>query len=92
MASLQESNMDELYADAARSDNKTGADLLEHLKEECVRYKAEILPLYPAYGQRSEFADSFENFDEAKNEFLESLWDVIYQYFTDTGALADDSV
>lgn len=56
-------------------------DLLAFLAEQAKHYKAEILPQYP-----TEEMDSFEEFDMAKNEFLESLWDVVKQYFDDLGA------
>lgn len=49
-------------------------DLLAHLLEQAKEYKANVLPLYPS-----------DDFDEAKNELLESVWDVIYQHFINTG-------
>lgn len=52
-------------------------DLLAHLSEQAEYYKAEILPLF----QDSD--DGFERYDALKNEFLENLWDVIYQHFED---------
>lgn len=56
--------------------------LLCHLREQAREYKENILPLFVD----AETSDnSFETYDSEKNEFLENLWDVIYQHFTDVG-------
>lgn len=58
--------------------------LICHLREQAQKYKENILPLYP----NDSYLVATQNhidFDEAKYEFLESLWDVIYQHFTDNG-------
>ncbi len=64
------------------------AMLVCHLREQAREYKANILPLHPdnpdsRFGHPYEIDDSFETFDSAKNEFLENVWDVIYQHFVD---------
>ena len=59
-------------------------DLMAFLSDEVKRYKAEILPLIPDEDADTETSDnSYMEFDETKNEFLESLWDVISQHFDD---------
>lgn len=56
-------------------------ELIAYLAEEAKEYKENILPLLDA---KNNFENpDFVEFDEAKNEFLESLWDVIYQTFLD---------
>lgn len=70
---------------------RINTDLLVcHLREQAREYKENILPLHPdnpalRFGHPDEIDDSFETYDSEKNEFLESLWDVIYQHFTDNG-------
>lgn len=59
-------------------------DLLAHLLEQAKEYKANVLPLYPSDDEPDSVTTDFSEFDEAKNELLESLWDVIYQHFSDT--------
>ncbi len=61
--------------------------LVCHLREQAREYKENILPLYPDDDppMPADESDSFETFDSEKNEFLENLWDVIYQHFTDLG-------
>ena len=62
-------------------------DLLAFLSDEHKRYCAEILPLHPDTEHGSD--NGFEIFDIAKEDFLESLWDVICQHFDDKGALCE---
>lgn len=73
---------DKLIAESAR--HLAGTDenekLLAFLADEHKRFNAEIVPLIPA-----DELDDFQEYDEAKNEFLESLWDVIQQHFDDLG-------
>jgi len=57
------------------------AALLAYIKEQVRHYRAEILPLYPSSDDESDSGP----FDEAKNEFLESLWDIVCQHFDDVG-------
>lgn len=56
------------------------AKLLDFLQTSCNEYQENILPLvpelYPAEG------NDYVEFDAAKNEFLESVWDAIYRHFT----------
>lgn len=56
------------------SDNIHGMKLLEFLKEQHIEYQENILSFY---------AVNEDMADDAKNEFLESLWDVIQQHFDD---------
>ncbi len=68
------------------SDNESGKcrrqeDLCAYLAEKVRRYNADILPLYPDIEHGDD--NGFELFDEAKSEFLESLWDGIMQHFGD---------
>lgn len=55
--------------------------LIPFLVEQAEHYRAEILPLYPS--PPHSLCD-FESFDLARNEFLESLWDVIQEHFVGT--------
>lgn len=68
----------ELLADVANIENlckpPESAKLLAFLKEQYEHYHAEVLPFY---------AVNEDMADNAKNEFLESLWDVINQHFDD---------
>lgn len=59
------------------SDNICGMGLLPFLKEQYDDYQKNILP----HDDLS--SDNEADFDDAKNEFLESLWDVINQHFDD---------
>ena len=56
------------------SDNVYAMGLLGFLQEQYSEYKQNILPFY---------AVNEDMADTAKNEFLESLWDVISQHFAD---------
>jgi len=49
--------------------------LLDFLQTEHKRYNETILPLYP------KSLDDFIDFDHAKSEFLENLWDTISEHF-----------
>lgn len=51
-------------------------DLMKFLQDEYKRYP-KVLPLYPSDDE------DFEAYDDAKTDFLESLWDVISQHFDD---------
>lgn len=65
----------ELLDDADNVDKPTEAvKLLEFLAEQYKEYQENILPFY---------AESEDLADAAKDEFLESLWDVIQQHFDD---------
>lgn len=69
------------------SDNVHAMGLLESLKASYNEYKKDVLPLVPdLYSDHED--DEYRTFDEAKNDFLESLWDVIQQHFDD--ALSDE--
>lgn len=77
----------ELLSDIADIDNlcklEPKADntkLLNFLKEQYTEYQENVLPLTP---DGSSDDDDYRTFDEAKNEFLESLWDVVQQHFDD---------
>lgn len=61
--------------------------LLDFLQTSYNEYQADVLPLVPDLYETNadESADEYEAFDLAKNEFLESLWDVISQHFDDVG-------
>lgn len=67
----------------------TPDDLLIHIAEQVAEYKENILPLHPdsiAKSLGGDVPDYQENwylqkFDDAKNEFLESLWDVILGHY-----------
>ncbi len=61
--------------------SRRASDLLAFLAEEHKRYRTEIEPMIPVDG--SDYDSRLEDFDDAKNEFLESLWDVISQHFDD---------
>jgi hypothetical protein len=80
---------DNILTDSGVSCVNCGVDVIEHIAEpsdnqkllafladEYNRYHTEIVPLLSD-------ANDFESFDEAKNEFLESLWDVVSQHFAD---------
>lgn len=54
------------------------ADLMSFLADEFKSYQAKIQPLYPA--NLPDDID-YREYDKAKTEFLESLWDVISQHF-----------
>lgn len=54
--------------------------LLAFLQEQYAEYQDNILPIC---SQSSQSDDAGYEFDDAKNEFLESLWDVIKQHFDD---------
>ena len=69
-----------LPSDNKSTGHKRKSDLLEFLEEEYKRYRTEILHLHP---DEPESDNDFVTFDMAKNEFLESLWDVIHQHFAD---------
>lgn len=60
-------------------------DLFAFLVEQAKHYKAEILPLYPADDEHFDTTYDFLTYDEAKTDFLDSLWDVILQHLTDNG-------
>lgn len=65
---------------------RRSADLIEFLQAEYKRYRTEILPLHPDNRKSTcgEMIDAqFQEYDTDKNEFLESLWDVISQHFDD---------
>ena len=69
-------------------DARRKTDLLAFLQAEHKRYRTEILPQHPdadGDGDMSDemFCNEYQNFDDQKNEFLESLWDVISQHFAD---------
>lgn len=62
------------------------ADLYDRLAAEYKRFGAEIASLHPGNresvsGQQEDY--QFQEYDNKKNEFLESLWDVISQHFDD---------
>ena len=57
--------------------------LLDFLQTSYNEYKADVLPLCPAPNEWKHFHHKEQEFDHAKNEFLESLWDVIRQHFDD---------
>ena len=63
--------------------HRRGDDLLAFLADEHKRYMAEIQTLAPSPAIWQDFNVKEQEFDEAKNEFLESLWDVIQQHFED---------
>lgn len=72
-------NRKKFIAESAKhlAETETG-NLLAFLADECKRYKAEIMPMYP-----TDEMDDCQEFDWAKSEFLDDLWDTIYQHFTD---------
>ncbi len=58
--------------------------LVAHLREQDEHYRTVIQPLYPdTETYPDDGSDNFEDFDAARNEFLESLWDVVGQHFAD---------
>lgn len=64
------------------------AKLLAFLADEHKRYDADIKPLMPNFSDVGidDAEDDYRTFDDARNEFLESLWDVIGQHFDDVKA------
>lgn len=63
------------------SDNISAMGLVPFLAEQWKYCRKHILSLVPnLYAD-----DDYEKFDAAKDEFLESLWDVISQHFDDVG-------
>lgn len=62
---------------------KTDSDLMAGLREEYERYRTEIEPLYPSDNPDDDSYGAYDQYDAEKNEFLESLWDVISQHFAD---------
>jgi len=71
-----------MLLDAMPTPNTSGKhrrkeDLLAFLSDEHKRYRAEILPLYPDDSDICNIIGDYEEYDDAKNEFLESLCDVI---------------
>ena len=75
---MAEENRDKLIAESARHLATENGKLLAFLADEHKRYLAEIMPLHPG-----NVDISFYEYDAAKNEFLESLWDAISQHFDD---------
>lgn len=67
------------------SDNVHAMGLLNFLQEQYKHYQSEVLPLMPDFGVIGveDAEDDYMMFDGLKNEFLESLWDVISQHFDD---------
>lgn len=68
--------------------------LLDFLQTSYNEYQKNILPLMPDNVDAADFDnydidEGYRTFDEVKNEFLESLWDVISQHFADA-TKADD--
>lgn len=81
------SDMDKLY-EAVTSRNETGQarrqdNLLAFLADEHKRYMAEIQTLAPSPAEWRHYHSKEQEFDDARKEFLESLWDVIEQHFDD---------
>ena len=62
---------------------KGNIKLLAGLQESYNEYCKDILPLHPDNTGNDNYNDDYEAYDTAKNEFLESLWDVIQQHFDD---------
>ena len=68
---------------------KDDADLIPFLADEFKRYNTQIRPLHPDNRESKSTCgeiidDQFQEFDIAKEDFLESLWDVISQHFEDS--------
>lgn len=62
--------------------NTKNTKLLDFLQTEFKNYQKNVLPLHPDNPAKSDAMDEdYEAFDNAKNNFLESLWDVITEHF-----------
>ena len=67
------------------SDNISAMGLVPFLAEQYKHYQKTILPFCSGFTGTSDNETEFSDYDNLKNDFLESLWDVISQHFDDVG-------